>query len=52
MHNINIQACWKYVFKNILMESYLLKFLRYYVVVKFTNFGIREMWVQIVAFAI
>lgn len=49
IYNINMQECWKYVFKNVVIPP---KLLRHYVVVKFTNFGIRETWVQIIVFAV
>lgn len=46
IRNINIQAHWIFV----LMESDPPKFLTYSVVIKITNFDIRETWVQITVF--
>lgn len=40
------------MFKNVLMESDPPKLLSYYVVIKFTNFGVREAWVQLTVFAV
>lgn len=40
------------MFKNVLMESDPQKLLKYYVVIKFTNFGIRETWVSPTVFAV